>query len=130
MAIIDNATIGLFAWSTNATLSHLTIARNGMLGFGGNSAYGLKATGLLVADNNNEHFKKEPLSGGFKITRSRGISTTDSAFLRNATTGLWLDESVYDAAVTGNDFVSNGGDGVEAEISAHVTIANNVARDN
>lgn len=130
LAIVDNATIGLFAWSTDATLRNLTIARNGMLGFGGNSAYGLKASGLLVADNNSEHFKREPISGGFKITRSRGISITDSAFLRNATTGLWLDESVYDAAVTGNDFVSNGGDGVEAEISAHVTIADNVARDN
>ncbi|MGH1550688.1 right-handed parallel beta-helix repeat-containing protein [Leifsonia poae] len=129
LAIVDNATVGLYVHA-NATLRHLTIARNGMLGAGGNEAYGLKASNLLVADNNSEHFKKEPVSGGFKITRSRGISITDSAFLRNATTGLWLDESVYDAAVTGNDFVSNGGDGVEAELSAHVTIANNVSRDN
>jgi len=130
LTIVDNATIGLYSWGTNNTLRNLTIARNGMLGAGANGAYGLKASGLLVADNNSEHFKQEPVSGGLKITRSRGISVTNSAFLRNTTTGFWLDESVYDAAVTGNDFVSNGGDGFEAELSAHVTVANNVARDN
>lgn len=130
LTIVDNATIGLYTWGTNNTLRNLTIARNGMLGAGANGAYGLQASGLLVADNNSEHFKQEPVSGGLKITRTRTVSVTNSAFLRNATTGLWLDESVYDATIAGNDFVSNGGDGMEAELSAHVTVANNVANDN
>jgi parallel beta-helix repeat protein len=126
LTVLDSATTGVYVWGTDDVLKNLTVARSGFLGVGANGAYGLRASGLLVADNNSEHFKAAPVSGGMKITRSRDIAVTDSAFLRNVSNGLWLDESVYQAQITGNDLINNGNTGILAELSAKVTIADNV----
>jgi hypothetical protein len=43
---------------------------------------------------------------------------------------LWLDESVYDARISGNDLIDNASHGVAAEISANISIVDNVIAGN
>jgi len=126
VAFSDIATTGLSVGATDVVLQNLTSARSGMLGIQANYADRLSASGLLVTDNNTEHFNYAPVAGGFKITRSRNISITASEFDRNLGTGLWLDESVYQARVSGNIFNGNADYSVIAEISSDIQIANNV----
>ncbi|RII85223.1 DUF1565 domain-containing protein, partial [Clavibacter michiganensis subsp. insidiosus] len=130
LVITDNATTGISITATGAKATALTVARNGMLGMHANYADGLRASRLLVADNNTERFNRAPVSGGFKITRSRDVDVKDSAILRNAGNGLWFDESVYDANVTGNDLMDNSGSGVAFELSATIAIVDNVVARN
>ncbi|MBF4620714.1 right-handed parallel beta-helix repeat-containing protein [Clavibacter sp. VKM Ac-2542] len=130
VAITDNATTGLSVQSTEVTLRAVTSARNGMLGIHANYADRLRASQLLVADDNTEGFNRAPVSGGFKITRSRDVDVVDSAFLRSAGNGLWFDESVYDATVAGNDVLANTGNGVVFELSAQLAFVDNVAAGN
>ncbi|MBM7026779.1 right-handed parallel beta-helix repeat-containing protein, partial [Clavibacter zhangzhiyongii] len=126
VAITDIATIGLSVMATDARLTAVTSARNGMLGMRAVYADRLVATRLLVADNNLERFNRAPVSGGFKIGRSRDIQVLDSDFQRNAGNGLWFDESVYDITLTGNDVLDNTGAGIVLELSATATVADNV----
>ncbi|WP_316314920.1 right-handed parallel beta-helix repeat-containing protein, partial [Clavibacter michiganensis] len=130
VAITDNATTGLSVQSTDVTLRAVTSARNGMLGIHANYADRLRASQLLVADDNTEGFNRAPVSGGFKITRSRDVDVIDSAFLRSAGNGLWFDESIYDATVAGNDVLANTGNGVVFELSAQLAFVDNVAAGN
>lgn len=130
VAFNDNATTGLSVGGTGVTLNKVTVARNGMLGLHGNHADKLKITGLLAVGNNTEHFNLGPVSGGAKITRSRGVSISNSSFLRNLSQGLWLDESVYDAHVVNSEAVGNAGSGILVEISSTVDIVNNVVTGN
>ncbi|MBE7189880.1 right-handed parallel beta-helix repeat-containing protein, partial [Jatrophihabitans endophyticus] len=81
-------------------------------------------------NNNTEHFNYAPVSGGVKITRSRNLTVTDSVFENNNGPGLWFDESCYNTTLTGDSFLSNGGNGLSYEISSTGTFANNVATDN
>ncbi|MBF4620715.1 right-handed parallel beta-helix repeat-containing protein [Clavibacter sp. VKM Ac-2542] len=130
LVITDNATTGISITATGAKATALTVARNGMLGMHANYADGLRASRLLVADDNTERFNRAPVSGGVKITRSRDVDVKDSAILRNAGNGLWFDESVYDANVTGNDVMDNSGSGVAFELSATIAIVDNVVARN
>ncbi|MGJ1645358.1 right-handed parallel beta-helix repeat-containing protein [Clavibacter sepedonicus] len=130
LVITDNATTGISITATGAKATALTVARNGMLGMHANYADGLRASRLLVADNDTERFNRAPVSGGFKITRSRDVDVKDSAILRNVGNGLWLDESVYDAVVSGNDVMDNSGSGVAFELSATIAIVDNVVARN
>ncbi|WP_306453488.1 right-handed parallel beta-helix repeat-containing protein [Clavibacter capsici] len=126
VAITDIATIGLSVMATDARLTGVTAARNGMLGMRAVYADRLVATRLLVADNNLERFNRAPVSGGFKIGRSRDIRVLDSDFQRNAGNGLWFDESVHGITLTGNDVLDNTGAGIVLELSASATVADNV----
>ena len=126
VAFSDISTTGLSIGATGATLQNVTSTRSGMLGIQANYADGLTASGLLVTDNNTEHFNYAPVAGGFKITRSRNIAITDSEFDDNLGTGLWLDESTYQARISGNTFDGNADYSVIAEISANIQIVNNV----
>jgi len=126
VTITDTATTGLAVFASNATLRDLTITRSGMLGAQASTADGLEATGLLVTDNNTEHFNRAPVSGGFKIHKSRGVEVRDSAFLRNRGNALWFDESVYDMTIVGNDIRSSIGSGLVIELSAQALVADNV----
>jgi len=130
VAITDNATTGLSVQATDATLRAVTSARNGMLGIHANYADRLRASQLLVADDNTEGFNRAPVSGGFKITRSRDVDVTDSAFLRSTGNGLWFDESIHDAVVAGNDVLANTGGGVVFELSAQLAFVDNVVAGN
>ena len=51
-----------------------------MLGVHANYADRLTATGVTSLSNNAEHFNSSPVSGGFKITRTRGILVKGSQF--------------------------------------------------
>ena len=73
LTITDMATTGLAIFTSDVSLVDVTILRSGMLGAQASTADGLSATGLLVADNNTEHFNRAPVSGGFKIHKSRGV---------------------------------------------------------
>ncbi|WP_055810980.1 right-handed parallel beta-helix repeat-containing protein [Leifsonia sp. Root112D2] len=130
MAFNDNATTGLSVGGVGVTLRNVTAARNGLLGIHGNQADSLKATGLLASGNNAEHFNTSPVSGGMKVTRSRGVQVTDSAFVRNLGPGLWMDESVYNMTIANNDVVGNASHGIAIEISAKVILANNLVTGN
>lgn len=130
VAITDSATTALSIGGSNATLRHVTTARNGMLGSHANYADGLKVIGMLSADNNTESFNRAPVSGGLKITRSRNVSVVDSAFLRNSGNALWFDESVYNGTVAGNDIAGNTGNALIIELSSRFTVADNVVANN
>ena len=126
IVILDSATTGLHVSGTNAQIRNVTVARSGMLGMSATYADGLRVTRVLSAHNNTEHFNTSPVSGGMKIGRTRDVRVTDSAFVRNHGPGLWLDESVYDGTVVGNDMLNNAGHGVSIEISSKVLVADNL----
>ena len=88
------------------------------------------ASGLLITQNNTEHFNRAPVSGGFKIHKSRIVSVTDSAFVNNEGNSLWFDESVYGMTITGNDIIGGTGNGIVVELSATAVIADNVVMGN
>jgi parallel beta-helix repeat protein len=132
--VSDNATQGLFFGGQNLgvrnTIRHVTAEGNGMLGFESSYADGLVMDGVRAVGNNTERFNNSPVSGGFKISRSRGITVKNSVFSNNISTGLWFDESVYDATITGNDVQNNTGNGIAYEISSKGLIADNLITGN
>lgn len=130
MVVSDNATEGIGAFKSNITLRHLAVDRNGILGIHANAAYGLKVNSVEASGNNSEHFKQAPVSGGIKITRSRGVSVVNSVFADNIGPGTWFDESVYDITLTGNTIARNAGHGVALELSAKAVVAENRILDN
>lgn len=130
VVISDNATTGLAISSTDATLTDVSIARNGMLGATATYADRLKVVGLDSSSNNAEHFNTSPVAGGLKIARSRAVTVTDSNFANNLGTGLWFDESVYDMTIANNRMVRNAGHGLSVEISAKAKIINNIIANN
>jgi len=129
VALTDNATTGLEIGSGNATngitLRNLYVANNGMLGIAATYANGITVDQVLSENNNTEHFNTAPVSGGMKIARTRGITVRDSVFRNNDGPGLWLDESSYNATITGNDMRDNSKHGIALEISALATITGN-----
>ena len=130
LTISDNATTGLFLGAADIRASHLTVTGNGMLGVAATYADGLKLQDAAVSGNNRERFRQSPVAGGIKITRSRGVEIRGGLMEDNQGTGLWLDESVRGAAVSGNVFSGNAGHGFSAEISADVELVDNVMNGN
>ncbi len=130
VTVTDNATQGIFVNKSGARLRKVTTQRNGSMGLQAVYADGLKLESVKVLDNNVERFKKAPAAGGVKITRSRGLTFKNSVFAGNHGTGLWMDESVYDAKVIGNDMVRNASHGSSFEISSQVVYANNLVAKN
>lgn len=132
--ITDSATQGLFVGGRglgeNNVIRHVTADRNGMLGIESSYADGLLIDGVRATGNNTERFNNAPVSGGFKMGRARNITVKDSVFSDNLSTGLWFDESVYNATVTGNDVQRNTGNGIAYEISAEALIADNLITGN
>ena len=128
--LADNATQGLYARANNLTLRHVTATGMGLLGVQANYADGLRVEGLRTTGNNVERFNRAPVSGGLKVTRSRGITVVDSVISNNLGQGLWFDESVYDITITGNEANANTGSGIVTELSEKVVIADNIANDN
>ncbi len=124
--VTDNATQGVFLRGSNIVVRRVTSSRNGLMGLLANHADGLRVDGVRADDNNTEHFNGSPAAGGFKLTRLRGVSVKNSEFLDNEGSGLWFDESVYDATVTGNDVVGNTRNGISFEISSKALFADNV----
>ena len=110
VAITDTATTGLHVGSGttgDVTLRSIYLARNGMLGMNASNADRLTIDRMVSEDNNTEHFNTSPVSGGAKIGRTRGVVVRDSVFRGNEGPGLWMDESVYDMTITGNEMRDN-----------------------
>ncbi|GAA5227768.1 hypothetical protein GCM10025778_23010 [Paeniglutamicibacter antarcticus] len=125
MTVEDSSTTGINVSAVNNKISNVTIRRSGMLGVNAVYADGLQVNHLNSSDNNLGRFNSSPVSGGLKITRSRGIDVKNSQFLNNYGPGLWIDESVYDTKVVNNDMIRNKTHGLSLEISAKATVANN-----
>ncbi|MET0819335.1 MAG: right-handed parallel beta-helix repeat-containing protein [Aeromicrobium sp.] len=125
IAVTDNATLGLSIGSAKVRMNKVTSARNGLMGIGSNYADDLDATRLRVEDNNLEHFNAAPSAGGYKFSRSRHVSISDSVFSNNFAAGLWFDESSYDVKLVGNDMGNNAAEGLVFELSAKLTAVNN-----
>ncbi|WP_181158117.1 right-handed parallel beta-helix repeat-containing protein, partial [Microbacterium sp. MYb40] len=126
VTIRDNSTTGFYSWAPATTLTRVSLIGNGLLGGGASQADGLKVSQMLSVGNNMEEFNHSPVSGAFKVTRTRGVTVTDSAFTGNYGRGPWFDESVLDIAFTGNDVIGNTGHGVMVELSERAVIADNV----
>jgi hypothetical protein len=130
LQIEDNATGGLFVGAADVSVRHVTVQDNGMIGMNSNLADRLTVSGLLAVRNNAEHFNNAPVSGGFKVTRSRGIVIDHSELSQNFGPGLWFDQSDYDADVLASVISRNRGHGLIVEISSHFVIAGNTIDDN
>jgi parallel beta-helix repeat protein len=130
VTISDSATTGLSALANHATFNHVTTRDNGMLGIHANYADDLRMESVLSENNNVEHFKSAPVAGGIKVTRSRRVAIVNSRLQGNLGTGIWMDESVYDITLTGNDIVDNTHHGISLELSAKALVADNVITGN
>ncbi|MCU1557978.1 MAG: wcoA [Microbacteriaceae bacterium] len=124
--IEDNATTGLFVAAARATVRNVTVRENGMMGMGANYADNLHVTGLLATHNNTQHFNNAPVSGGFKLTKSRTVTIEKSRLSDNFGPGLWFDQSDFNVHVIANDISGNQGHGLILEISARFVLAGNL----
>ncbi len=126
LLVSDNSATGVSVGGTGQTVENTTIVRNGLLGLHANYADQLTVAGNKVDYNNSGHFNRNPVSGGVKITRSRGVTLRGNEVSFNVTNGVWLDESVYNGVLVNNTVSHNGCHGIETEISAKMVLAGNV----
>ncbi|WP_242885813.1 right-handed parallel beta-helix repeat-containing protein [Actinomadura litoris] len=126
----ESATTGLTVVAAHARVRRLTSSRNGLLGVHANTADDLRLESVLLDHNNRERFKYSPVSGGFKITRSRTVAVVGSTIVDNLGKGLWIDESVRDITITGDRILRNAHHGVSLELSARALVAGNVISGN
>ncbi|WP_051684436.1 right-handed parallel beta-helix repeat-containing protein [Blastococcus sp. URHD0036] len=134
VVVQDNATQGLFVGGRDqgedVVVRAVTLERNGLIGMESSYADGLVVERLRAVGNNTERFNAAPVSGGAKLTRARGLTVRDSVFADNLGTGLWFDESVFGATVTGNDVLRNTSNGIAYEISSQAVLADNLVVEN
>jgi parallel beta-helix repeat protein len=128
--ISDSATIGLFIGSSGATIRKVTVENAGMLGVLTNMSDNLKVDGLKVTGGNTEHFNTAPSGGGFKLSRSRGVTIQNSDITSNGGTGIWFDVSCFQVAVTGSRIQGNALHGIFFEISSRGIFSGNLVKDN
>jgi hypothetical protein len=125
VSLTDISTMGMSAVATGLNLTRVTSSNNGFIGIQVTYADGMKASSVLVSDNNSENFNYTPAAGGFKVVRSRNVSVDSSVIRDNKGTGLWFDESVYDATVTNSTITGNYHHGLMFELSEKAVVANN-----
>ena len=130
LTVEDNATTGIFVAAAHCIVRDTTLDDNGMIGLSANYANGLTVSRVIADGNNVQTFNQAPVAGGFKITGSRGIVVRNSQFDDNLGTGLWFDESDYDATVTSDSMSDNSSYGLTMEISAKFIVANDVILNN
>ncbi len=128
--ISDSATIGLFIGSSGATIRKVTVENAGMLGVLTNFSDNLKVDGLKVTGGNTERFNMAPAGGGFKLSRSRGVTIQNSDISSNGATGIWFDVSCFQVAVTGSRVQGNALHGIFFEISSRGIFSGNLVKDN
>jgi parallel beta-helix repeat protein len=125
MVITDNAMQGVALSNINKVVDHVVATNNGQLGVGGMELDGSVLKNSVINGNNSENFNNEPVSGGVKITQSRGIKAINNEVKDNKSAGMWFDASSYQIVATNNDFVNNRSTQLELEVSAQGTVANN-----
>ena len=126
MNINCNATSGLLVSADYARIRHSRISRNGLIGIHGSGAYHLRLDHDQVNRNNVEHFNQAPVAGGVKMTQTRHMWIGNSVFSDNRGTGIWTDQSTYDATIVNNVVTGNTGHGINLEISDTALVANNL----
>jgi parallel beta-helix repeat protein len=126
VVVTDSASTGITIGGTKNIVRGVTVQRSGMLGLHADQADGLQLNNVLAILNNTEHFNQSPVSGGIKITRTRGVAVQNSIARDNLGPGIWLDEACYQMTITGNQMINNTGHGLSVEISSTAIIANNV----
>lgn len=130
VAVVDSSTTGVSIQQEEVTLDNVQVAGSGMLGIQAHRAYGLRIDGGVVGDNNLRGFNVAPNAGGFKITETANITLRGLTVQRNQGVGLWLDESVADATLTGLRAQGNSSHGVLIELSTRARMANSRLLDN
>ncbi|SDV04354.1 Right handed beta helix region [Microlunatus sagamiharensis] len=126
----DNATTGLSVINDDVTLQRVTAQGNGLMGIHADGADGLRASGLLVSDNNVERFNRAPSAGGMKVTQSADVRLTGSRFTKNLGHGFWCDMSCTGLRLSGSELDSNTGSGAVVEISSDIDVVGNSLRRN
>src|SRR4051794_4615566 len=114
--ILNTATAGIALTSSDITVRNVTIDGSGLMGLRGRLADRAKLLSVRVTNNNDQHFNYSPAAGGIKITRTMGLTVRDSLFSANWGKGLWLDQSVSDSDIVGNDFLNNKQNGISLEL--------------
>lgn len=130
VTLTEISTMGMSAVASGLTLTRVTSSANGFIGIQVTYADGMRASSVLVSDNNSENFNYTPAAGGFKVVRSRDVWVDSSIIRSNKGTGLWFDESVYDATVTNSTITGNYHHGLMFELSEKVVAANNYIANN
>lgn len=132
VAVLDSATTGIGVgtgsapWVDRVTLRYVDASQSGLVGIGAAHTDHLTLDRVKASNNNTERFNRSPVAGGTKITRGRHVTVTNSVFHGNFGSGLWLDESVHDATVVGNQMSNNWGNGVSAELGFGLVFADNI----
>ena len=119
--------------STNAVIKGNTLIYNGLMGLGANNAEGLVLEDNRIAANNHERFVQGGTAAeasGVKITSSSNLQLRDNTVEDNLAIGLWMDISVHDATIVGNQAHNNQSYGILYEISSDAIIAGNVVSGN
>ena len=133
----------VFAWSASRGLALYgpkPVVRgsifmyNGHTGISGHKSHGAVIEGNRVAYSNQERFSiaGSPVSSnaGVKVTRSEGVVIRNNRLVRNHGTGVWCDESCYNATIVNNLSRGNATQGIAFELSTKGIIASNVAVNN
>ena len=81
----------------------------------------------ILSNNNTEHFKDAPVSGGMKITAARTMTVKNVEANNNVGSGIWFDVSSYNLTIVNNTANGNTKHGIEVEVSDKGIIANNQA---
>ncbi len=130
MVFTDIAAQSISMYAGAMTVDHVTVLRSGLLGISGTQADGSTVTNSVVRYSNTEHFNPAPSAAAIKITCSRHIKIADNVLTDNTwVAGVWLDQSVVDFTITGNQLSGNGGGNMAGNILAELSdtgiIANN-----
>lgn len=125
VVLLDIATDGVSTLSSNTRFSKVTAQSCGLLGFHANLARDVTFDSVKATLNNSENFNIAPVSGGAKISRTRGVVVKNSDFSGNNGPGFWADMSVYSGTLNNNTFNDNVGDGVFLEISSTFKVVDN-----
>jgi parallel beta-helix repeat protein len=127
VVMTDNAMVGLSLSNSNKLVDRVVSSNNGMLGIGGTQDDNSVIKNSIINGNNTQDFKDAPVSGGIKLTRTRGITVSNNEVKNNQSAGIWFDASCYNMKVVGNDAQNNRSTQIELEVSDTGIVANNTA---
>lgn len=123
-----NATTGIgLMGGADCVVRYVTAHHNGLMGIAGYQADRMLLEYSECSYNNLERFNAAPSSGGCKITRTQVATFRGNNMHHNVnSSGLWLDEVVYNFTIVSNDFTDNDQSGLNLEISELGVVADNL----
>lgn len=135
-ALIENCIIqecasgGLSFIRPDCTANQVTVTDSGMVNIHANQADRLVLNRVKSLRANRENFNMSPSAGGMKVTRLRTVTVSNSIFADNNCTGVWFDESVYDATVVSCDIQNNAKHGILDELGGKALFVDNLITGN